>query len=194
MALTMQSTRSLLVFGVLALLMVLTRFPPAATAVHLYDASWAVYFVAGFYLAARWRWAFPALMTLAVAVDYAAIRYMNVSNYCVTVAYWFLIPTHATLWLGGAWLRQHEHRGLRGAGLLLVSLLLSTSLAFLISNGSFYWIGDHVVNASWSGWWVNLKSWYPSFLGLTAAYVMFVATVHAILAGSPGPRVRTEGA
>ena len=37
-------------------------------------ASWAVFFIGGFYLRSWTRWAFPLLMGLAVLVDYLVIR------------------------------------------------------------------------------------------------------------------------
>lgn len=179
----MKSPAPTVIFGLLALVMALTRFPPSAQTLHLYDASWAVFFAAGFYLTAQWRWAFPALMGLAVAVDYVAIQHMNISNYCVTLAYWFLVPTHIALWLGGAWLQQHAQQNLRGAALLIGSLWASASLAFLISNGSFYWIGSRVADPSWAGWIKNFSDWYPNFMLTTAGYVAVAVLAHFSLNG-----------
>ena len=90
----------------LILLMLATRLPMLGPAFHLDDASWAVFFLAGFYLREQWRWAFPLFMAIAVAIDLVAIQYLGVSNYCVTVAYWFIVPSYAALWFGGSWLRR----------------------------------------------------------------------------------------
>lgn len=59
-----------------------------------------MFFLAGFYLRAQTRWALPLLILEAVVIDYCAIRYSGVSNYCVTAAYGFILPGYAALWAG----------------------------------------------------------------------------------------------
>jgi|SRR5450755_1346968 len=169
------------ILAALLSLMVATRLPMVGPAFHLQDASWAVFFLAGFYLKDQWRWAFPLLMVAAVAVDYIAIQYLGISNYCVTVAYWFIVPAYASLWLGGTWLRQQLSMDVRGAVLLVASLLISVSVCFLISNASFYWIGDRVTQRSWDGWLENVSAWYWPFLQVACAYVAVAAVFHLIV-------------
>ncbi len=164
----------------LLLAMLATRLPMVGAVLHLQDASWAVFFVAGFYLSAHWRWAFPVLMAAAVGIDYAAIRYLGISNYCVTLAYWFLVPSYACLWIGGHWLRKHLTMDMRGAALAVATLVIAVSSCFLISNGSFYWLGGRVGAPTWSGWMHNLGQWYWTFLRVSCVYVGMVALVHAI--------------
>src|SRR5690606_25885106 len=108
--------------GILALLAVVML----ATRTHHFgavpDASWAVFFIAGFYLSAGrstadgaamrgWSlWAFPLLMALAVAIDYVVITGQGIafwSHYCVSTAYLFLLPSYVAPWLGGSWLRKY---------------------------------------------------------------------------------------
>ena len=114
----------------LAVTIAVTRLHHFAT---IPDASWAVFFVGGFYLREWTRWAFPALMALAVLVDWLAISAQGFSfwqHYCVSPAYWCLVPAHAVLWAAGLWLR-HQYAGLswRMLGLLVVSLLVSVPFA-----------------------------------------------------------------
>lgn len=165
----------------LALLMVVTRFPGLAANVHLQDASWAVFFVAGFYLRDSWRWAFPALMAVAVAVDLLAIQYYGVSNYCLTWAYWFLVPSYGALWLGGRWLRRHASFDVAGVVSLVASAMISISLCFLILNGSFYWLGGRVPKPNWSGWVVNLATWYGPFVRTATTYIAVAAGPHVLI-------------
>src|ERR1700678_2552850 len=122
-----------------AVLMAATRFPGLTPNLHLQDASWAVFFLAGFYLKEHWRWAFPASMATAIGIDWWAIQHYGVSNYCVTVAYWFLVPAYGVLWLGGCSLSNHVTNDLRGLGRLVLTLVAAVSACFLISNASFYW-------------------------------------------------------
>jgi hypothetical protein len=168
----------------LILLMIATRSGLAGD-LHLQDASWAIFFVGGFYLGNRWRWAFPALMLTAVAIDWVAIRYYGVSNYCVTLAYGFLVPAYAALWLGGSWVRRHG--SFDGLGLLALGAgaLISASVCFLLTNGSFYWLGNRGPAPTFDGWMANVAVWYWPFVRVCLAYVVTAALGH-VLVSSPG--------
>ncbi|MCX7555428.1 hypothetical protein OS187_01030 [Xanthomonadaceae bacterium JHOS43] len=152
------------------------------------DASWAMFFAGGFYLHTRWRWAFLLLMGVAVLADAYAIQRAGMDfwgHYCVSPAYWFLLPSYLTLWLGGAWLaRRGVALDWRSLGLLSVVLLTSTGLCYLLSNGSFYWLSDSWGGAqaqrSMAGWFANLGHWFLPFLSTTAIYVALVAMLHAV--------------
>jgi hypothetical protein len=85
----------------LAVLMAATCSHHFATALHVPDASWAVFFVAGFYL--RPLWTFPALLALAGVSDYVAITSFGVSDFCMSPAYGFLLPAYGSLWFAGRW-------------------------------------------------------------------------------------------
>ncbi|MEO6688251.1 MAG: hypothetical protein ABIS07_08120 [Dokdonella sp.] len=187
------------IVAILALVMVATRshlltdhfFP-------LPDASWALFFIAGFYLRGSARWAFPALMVLAVAIDYIVIDSQGLSfweHYCVSPAYWFLLPSYAALWFGGSWLRSH-YAGMhvRELALLIASAIVVTSVCYVISNGSFYWLSQSWIHAnpnapvrSLGGWIENLGDWYLPFVRTTLIYVgvgagMHVATITSLKA------------
>src|SRR5256885_10809830 len=110
------------VFAVLALSMAATRFSHAGSAWLPPDASWAVFFIGGFYLTRQWRWALAILLIEAVGVDCLAIRHYGISNYCVTLAYWFIVPAYSALWLGGAWLRRHYQQAAPDLARLCASL------------------------------------------------------------------------
>jgi len=179
---TTQSQR-LGIFSVLALVM-------AATRLHHFDAipdaSWGVFFLAGFWLRGSARWAFPLLMAEAVLVDFFAITSQGLSfwsHYCVSPGYWFLLPSYFALWMGGSWLARHQ-AGLRAAtlGMAAIALLVSEALCYLLSNGSFYWLSPTTAAArSLDGWFANLGDWYLPFLGTTALYVGIGAVLHVLL-------------
>ena len=79
------SARNQLLIGlVLALTMIATRLQHACGVGHILDASWAVFFLGGFYL--RSSWAFAALMAEAVLVDLAATTWGGVSSFCIRTA------------------------------------------------------------------------------------------------------------
>ena len=84
--------RSLALAGALSVLMWLTRGNHSISPTHLPDASWAVFFLVGFYF--RDRLLLPLFLAQAVIVDYVAINMFGMDNFCVTPAYLFL---HASL-------------------------------------------------------------------------------------------------
>ena len=188
-------------FALFALVMGLTRIHHFAA---LPDASWAVFFVAGFYLRAHWRWAFALLMVVAVLADAYAIGKAGIDfwgHYCVSPAYWFLLPSYLALWLGGAWLaRRNPALSWRALGELGVAFLISVSLCYLLSNGSFYWLSDSWGGAqaqrSLAGWFANLGHWYWPFLKTTGMYVAIAALLHAaaLAAGLVQARTNTRPA
>lgn len=150
------------------------------------DASWGVFFLAGFWLRGSARWAFPALMIEAVLVDYVVITNQGMdfwSHYCVSVAYWFLIPSYFSLWLGGSVAAKYQ-RGLSLAtlGTAAVALLVGVSVCYLMSNGSFFWLSASVPAAvrNFSGWLENLGDWYLPFLETTAVWVGLGAVMHVL--------------
>jgi hypothetical protein len=178
----------------------------AATRIHhsflhhfdaLPDASWGVFFLAGFWLRGSARWAFPLLMLEAVLVDYVVITNQGMdfwSHYCVSMAYWFLIPSYFSLWLGGSLLAKHQ-RGLSLAtlGMAAVALLASVTACYVISNGSFFWLSASVPAATrtFGGWVGNLGDWYLPFLETTAVWVGLGAVLHVLAVQLSGARQRS---
>ena len=137
----MTSTQRLGIFAALALVMAATRVHLSLFHHDIWDASWGVFFLAGFWLRGTGRWAFPLLMAEAVLVDYLVISRMGLSfwdHYCVSLGYWFLIPAYGSLWIGGSWLARHQRGNtLATLGMALAALLASENACYLISNGSF---------------------------------------------------------
>jgi len=182
------------VFTALALMMAFTRYHHFLP---IPDASWAIYFVGGFYLKGMSRWAFPALMLEAMAIDYVTTQHFGVSSYCITPAYAFLVPTHAALWLGGYWLQTRlrldvQGKGLLGLGFLAGSAFVAVSIAFAISNGSFYWLGGRHAEPNMVDWIGNFAKWYPYFLSVPLMYIAIVAAIHVLVARTRGTAAGTQ--
>ncbi|MFL6623673.1 MAG: hypothetical protein ACJ8NR_13860, partial [Sulfurifustis sp.] len=97
------SVRSQAAVGVALIgLIVLTRGYHVTTLAHvLPEASWAAFFLAGVYLRAVWA---PALLfAVAALLDYTAVTWGGVSDFCISPAYAALLPAYAALWLAGRW-------------------------------------------------------------------------------------------
>lgn len=170
----------------LSILMALIAFMAVTRLNHfdaLPDGSWAAFFIGGYALRRFTAWAFPLLMLLAIAVDIWVISGQGISfwqHYCVSIAYWMLIPAYFCLWAGGQWLAKQgggkgANRIIRGA----ISLLVSVALCQLISQGSFYWLSDSVANKTFSGWLNNYGTWLWPYLQTTAMYVAIAAIIAA---------------
>jgi len=182
------------ILTVLAVVMAVTRLHHFGV---IPDASWAVFFAGGFWLRHWSRVAFPVLMALAVLVDFLVIQSQGISffqHYCVSLAYWCLIPAYYAMWAGGAWLRRHYVAdNWRSAGLAVASVLASVALCHLIAQGSFYWISDSVANPTANGWWMNYGDWFLPYLRVTTMYITAAAIAQVIaeqVARSRGNLVR----
>jgi hypothetical protein len=174
------------IFLILAFVMTATRVNHFAA---LPDASWAVFFAAGFYLRGSARWAFPLLMALAVLIDFFVITGQGIdfwSHYCVTIAYWFLVPAYLALWAGGSLLRKmYRGLGIRELGLLGAFAIVAMTVSYAISNGSYYWLSDTWMAGgqvrSFGGWIENLGDWYLPYLRTTLMYVGVGAVLHVAI-------------
>lgn len=163
------SPRSRLAIGIaLALLLAVTR-GQHFSAINLPSASWAVFFLAGALLPARW--AFPALFLEAVSLDLLAVGWGGASNHCLTVAYWLLLPAYAALWFGGRVYAGLHRDALSALPRLLGCLLASSFVCHLLSSGGFYLFSGRYAEASLAGFLPRIASYYPQSLAALALYV-----------------------
>ena len=164
----------------LAVLMAATRFHHFGSAFHLPDASLAVFFLGGLYL--RRTVAFGAYIGLAALVDYVTIVHGGVSDWCVTPAYAFLLPTYACLWGAGVWCSRHDRYGWRGYARLAGALLVATVFAFVISNASFYGLSGYFGELSLAEYAARVAKYFPSYLVSALAYVAAAISFEAFVA------------
>ena len=171
---------------VFAAVMIATRFHHFGTALHLPDASMALFFLGGLWL--RRHLAFAAFMALAVGLDWVSVSYAGVSDFCVTPAYSFLLPAYALLWYAG---RLWSARMTVTPGALIGAFgvaLVAASLSFAISNGAFYWLGGRYANPHMSEYLVRLWQWGPLFVRTTLTYVTVALIGYAVLARAVSAR------
>lgn len=129
----------------LVVLMVLTRYIHFLP-IGLPSATLAIFFIAGIYLR---KFIFPAvLIGCAGLIDYFSIQ--GEPAWCITPAYGFLIPTYLTLWFGGRKFQTLEITHWNQAASMAITLAICSTLAFVISNGSFYALSGHEVYESMS--------------------------------------------
>ncbi|RKT45385.1 hypothetical protein [Thiocapsa rosea] len=181
--------RSRILIGLaLAALMAATRgqqFAPLAH--HLPDASLAVFFLAGLYL--RSIWGFPALFGLATVIDLTAIGWGGVSGYCLTPAYWMLVPAYGVVWGMGRWSAGRLELTKESLPLLFGALLIGGVLSEVFASGGFYLFSGRFADLSALELLGRFATYMPATLLHLMVYVGLAAIVHLTLARAlPGAR------
>lgn len=159
----------------LALLMAATRFHHEGTAFALPDASLAVFFLAGWH--SRSHAVLAGLLLGAFAIDYLAIFHAGVSGYCFTPAYVFLIPTYAALWAAGCWSCRVSAEASFPWRKIVLALPLATTVAFVISNGSFLLFSGRLAGADWMAYSLGVARDYPGYLGAALMYTILALSL-----------------
>jgi hypothetical protein len=167
-------------------LMALTRFHHFGDALHLPDASLAVFFFAGFY---RSRYFLAFLLLLAGVIDCVAIA-GGTSAWCVSPAYIFLLPTYVVMWLTGRYCSRYTVFDFIGLSLNFGMLILSTTAAFIISNGSFYLFSERFDSLSWSQYIAGGIPFYPPYVGSTLLYAAVGFALIKFLISMPALQAR----
>lgn len=162
-----QPRKTLFIAFSLLLIMVLTRGSHVGDSSMLPDATLATMLLGGMLLQ-RGAW-FALMLVAAVVVDAFAVGVAGVSSYCLSPAYWALLPTYAAMWLGGRWLatRRDAFAPLPFAAVAS----LAASSAFVISTYSFYVFSGKFPDAPL--WQVMQHGWeyYPAYVGYTLMYL-----------------------
>lgn len=173
------SLRIIAIACALAVLMAATRFHHFGSPIHLPDASLAVYFLGGLFL--RRAALFGVYAAEAALVDFLAIAYGGVSDWCMTPAYAFLLPTYACMWWSGVWCAKRAPQSwlayLRIAGMLLGA----TSLAFLVSNASFYAFSGYFPELTVAEYSARVAKYFPAYLASAVAYVAAAFAVQFVI-------------
>ncbi|MDZ4202520.1 MAG: hypothetical protein U1C96_10285 [Gallionella sp.] len=170
-------TKNIAIFAALAVLMAATRDHHFGSALHLPDASLAIFLLAGFYLP---RWAFPVLLVEAGLADYVAINYGGVSGWCFSPAYWFLIPTYFALWFGGRFYATRQRFTLRSLAEFGGIAFAATTMAFLISNISFYLFAPYFAEVTVAQYAAQLADYFPQYLAGAFLYLIPAALLHVV--------------
>ncbi|HYM48428.1 MAG TPA: hypothetical protein VES91_08090 [Burkholderiaceae bacterium] len=185
------SVRQQFAIGIaLVALMVVTRGYHVPTLKNLLPgASWAVFFLAGLYL--RPAWVLAGLLGLAALLDFAAVNWQGVSDFCVSPAYIALIPAYGALWFGGR-LFANRYYSVKPVALLWLgaSVLLSTIVCELISSGAFYFFSGRFAETTFVEFAGRLAKYFPSSLISMAFWVGIAALIHGAVVTVRGSAVK----
>ncbi|MBU0689422.1 MAG: hypothetical protein KJ850_04480 [Gammaproteobacteria bacterium] len=163
-------------FGIVAalvLLMAATRYNHFGSAMTLPDASYAVFFLGGLFLG-RMRGALAIMALLlveAALVDYYAINFRDMSGWCVTSAYAFLVFAYAALWFVGRWYAPRHELTLKGMSGLLLAGAAAGSAAFIIANVSFYLLAGYFDRMSVVQYVFSVGQYFGPYVAVTVFYV-----------------------
>lgn len=165
---------------VLSVVMWATRGHHVAALTHLPDASWAIFFMLGFYF--RSRVVLPLFLAQAALVDYVAITQFGVNAYCVTPAYAFLLPAYSALWLAGKWYAARYQFQVRSLPLFAAAAVVGSAVCELISSGSFYFLGGRFADTGLAEFASRLLRYFPANLENVALYLGLAALIHILIA------------
>lgn len=165
---------SLLVYALLALLMIATRPYHFASALHLPSASTAIFFILGL-LASKHR-TFAVFVVLSVSIDLTTSYFRGDLEDCFTASYPFLFVGYYVLWWAGHKSLQlkFDETKLAVAVKTVVAffnLWLASSIAFLTSNASYYWLSGKFSDMSLSNYAERVAQYYAPYVTNPFGYV-----------------------
>jgi hypothetical protein len=173
---------STLIGMALIALILLTRSSHFGTSFLLPDATLAALFLTGI-LMQKLRWLAIAI-TVAFAIDFYALGIAGVSDYCMSLGYWGLVPTYTMVWGAGRYIAKQEKPFALQA--FVPAALIATSLAFVLSNAFWYAFSDTVNSLSIVEFSARVAQYFTPYLGYTMFYLstawLAKATFEKILA------------
>ncbi len=163
---------------ILTAIMLITRSHHLASIHHLPDASWAIFFLAGFYF--KDSLVLFSMCAIAILVDYVAITWGGVSSFCISSAYLLLLPTYALLWASGRGYAYLHKDSWSTLPLLAVIVIIATLGAELVSSASFYFLSGRFTTPNWVNFQPRLLEYFPYSLSNMALYISTAAMVHGL--------------
>ena len=162
-----KTQNSTLIGMALIALILLTRSSHFGTSFLLPDATLAALFLTGM-LMQKVRW-LAITVAVAFAVDFYALGFAGVADYCMSLGYWGLIPTYAMVWGAGRYVAKQEQPF--NLSIFVPAALIATSLAFVLSNAFWYAFSDKVSSLTIAEFSERVAQYYSPYLGYTAFYL-----------------------
>ncbi len=179
-------------FGILILLLLASEGHHFISAFHFPDPTLAVFFLAGRYIRQWQSW--PILFLITFSCDYYLINFQGVNNFCFTSSYTFLIFAYGAMWFAGLFTRNYPINASGNALTLVAAISLGTFFAFLISNGSFYWLSGRYPEPHFHEYLQRAAMYLPSYMATPwfwlgiAAVAEFIASQSSYLNRKINPK------
>lgn len=168
---SLSKNQNIALIFVLSAIMWLTRGHHMASLSQLPDASWAIFFIVGFYCSS---FAVIALfLAQAFLIDYIAFTQLG-------MAYPFLLPAYLSLWFAGRWLAKNASLDIASFKNFLLASVLGTSVCELISSGSYYFI-NAAGQSSLSEFASRIVQYLPYALEITLSYLLVALVAHLVI-------------
>jgi hypothetical protein len=172
----------LVVFAVLTLLMLATRTHHFASFNSLPSASIAIFFLAGMFL--RNMKAFWFFYVLSVTIDLGSSYYRGQFGDCITTSYPALVLSYGVMFIIGFYARPNWQKNNWQINIIKVALALfvASSVAFFISNGSYYTLSGKFPDLSWTEYATRVDKYFfksisnPTFYVLSAIVIDFIVS------------------
>jgi len=162
----------LAIFATLILLMLATRTHHFTSLNHLPSASIAIFFLAGMYL--RNIKTFWFFYILTVTIDLASSYYRGQFGACITTSYPALVLSYAVMFTAGFYTRPNWQQNTWQINIIKVSvaLFIASSIAFFISNGSYYTLSGKFPELSWAEYATRVDKYFFKSISNPIFYVI----------------------
>jgi hypothetical protein len=162
----MSTKKRVFILLALAAVLALTRTSHFGTSEILPDASLAVFLLGGLLL--QRVCGFVVLMAVAFGADVLSAQTAEQAGWCLTPAYWGLVPTYGTLWLAGRWLAKGRLDFIRAAG----GSVAAIAIAFVISNLTWFAFSNTAGSMAFSDYALAVAKYFPPYLGSAMLYLV----------------------
>lgn len=169
------------IFAILTFLMLATRTHHFSAFNQLPSASIGIFFLAGMYL--RSIKSFWFFYILSIVIDLASSYYRGSFGSCITTSYPALAFSYAAMFAAGFYSRPNWQHNPAVMNIIqvVIALFVASSIAFLISNGSYYLLSGKF-DISWAEYTSRVNKYYfrsisnPIFYVTSAIAIDWVAT------------------
>jgi hypothetical protein len=160
------------IFALLTLLMLATRTHHFSSFNHLPSASIAIFFLAGMYL--RSMKAFWFFYLLSITIDLASSYYRGQFGDCITTSYPALVLSYAAMFTVGFYVKPDWQKSIWQINVIkvLLALFIASSIAFFISNGSYYAFSGKFPELSWAEYATRVDKYYFKSISNPIFYVV----------------------
>ena len=166
------------VFAILSFLMLATRTHHFASLNHLPSASIAIFFLAGMYL--RNMKAFWFFYTLTLVIDLASSYFRGQFGDCITTSYPALVLSYGVMFAAGFYTKPNWQQSAWQNNIIKVALglFVASSIAFFISNGSYYALSGKFPELSWAEYATRVDKYYFRSISNPVFYVISAIVIH----------------
>lgn len=173
---SLSKNQTYVIGGLLLFILIATR---STLFSHIQDASWAVFFILGFYI--HKAIGLPIFLLAVFVVDMIVIQAKGGENYCFTISYPFLAPAYGSLWLAGRWLSNNYSESIKGLAYLGLAAVVGITVCDVISSGAFYWFSGRFEDTNITEFAGRIAKYLPMYMKSAMFYIGVAAIVHFIV-------------